>query len=149
MSAAAIGGAAGAAVQAADNNAFAAIGSSDFIRILVSELSNQDPLDPQDSSALLEQLSSIRNIESQLSLQEQLQDLVLQNQIALAGSLIGRVVAGQDDANRAVGGQVMSVRVEGGATVLELDSGALLPMSGLLRVEGAGATGSAPPVDNV
>ncbi|MEE9211593.1 MAG: flagellar hook capping FlgD N-terminal domain-containing protein [Phycisphaeraceae bacterium] len=117
---------AAAATAAPAGNRFAELSSDDFIRVMLSELQNQDPFAPSDSAALLEQLSSLRNIESQLSLQKQIESLVLQNQIAQASALIGMLVRGLDDGNDAVEGLVTSVRVQGGRAFLELDTGQTL-----------------------
>ena len=43
---------------------FNELASEDFIQIIFTELTNQDPLAPNDTSALLDQLNSIRSIES-------------------------------------------------------------------------------------
>ncbi|MEX2672234.1 MAG: flagellar hook capping FlgD N-terminal domain-containing protein [Phycisphaeraceae bacterium] len=117
-----------AATQAASSSKFADMSSEEFIKVLFTELQNQDPLDPQDSSKLLEQLSSIRNIEGQLSLQQSLKQLVMQNQVASAGNLIGNKVQGLDKLNNKVEGMVSSVRVTNEAIVLELDTGQALPL---------------------
>jgi len=127
MSAGAINGASSVAASSGSGG-FGELSSEEFIRVMLTELSNQDPFDPQDSSALLEQMSSLRNIESQLALQEQLSDLVLQNQIAAAGGMIGKVVSGLNDSNAAVDGLVTSVRVVNGKAILELDTGQSLAM---------------------
>ena len=85
MSAGAIGGAGsslGAAVSG--SSGFSELSSGEFLKIMLTELTNQDPFKPQDSGALLEQMSSLRNIESQLQLQEKLNALVLQNGISSA-----------------------------------------------------------------
>ena len=132
MSAGSIAGAASSPAPA--SNGFASMKTEDFIRVLLSELSNQDPLDPQDSTALLEQLSSLRNIESQLSLQQQLQDMVLQNQIAFAGVMIGKRVEGLNVLNDEVDGIVTSVRVQDGDAILELDTGQSLPIDRVSRI---------------
>lgn len=113
---------------------FSTLGSDEFIKIMISELTHQDPFKPQDSSALLEQMSSLRNIESQLSLQEKLESLVLQNQLSSAGGLIGKVIEGLDANNNDVTGLVTSVRVENGKAVLELDSGKQLAMDRVTRI---------------
>jgi len=131
MSAGAIGG---LSASGSSSNAFSNIKSEDFIKILISELANQDPLDPQDSSALLEQLSSLRNIESQLSLQDQLEGLVNQNQLAMAGGMIGKLVSGRDSFNSEVSGIVTAIRVEDGKAILELDSARTLPIANVLRI---------------
>ena len=119
------------------NNGFAQLDSAEFIKVLFTELQNQDPLKPQDTSKLLEQLSSLRNIESQLSLQEQLEDLVTQNQVASAGNLIGKKVAGLDVENNKVSGLVASVRVKDDEVILELDTGQRLKMSNVTAIAGA------------
>ncbi len=68
---------------------FQAMTTEDFVRIIFTELSHQDPFKPNDSGALLEQLNSIRSIESDLKLMERLDRLVVENQLASAGALVG------------------------------------------------------------
>jgi flagellar basal-body rod modification protein FlgD len=142
MSAGAIGGTSSGTTTTSTSGAgaFGDISSEQFIKILVSELSNQDPFEPQDSGALLEQLSSLRNIESQLSLQKQLESLVMQNQVASASGMIGKTVTGLDDANNQVVGVVSSVRVQDGKAVLELNTGKLLAMDRVTEIANTTAT---------
>ncbi len=111
------------------SNGFAELDSSEFIQILIQELQNQDPFNPQDSAALLEQLSSLRNIESQTSLNDQLEGLVKQNQVAAAGNMIGKLVQGIDTLNSNSTGLVTSVRVTDEGVFLELDNGRSMSMS--------------------
>jgi flagellar basal-body rod modification protein FlgD len=134
MSAASIGGIGSASQIAGQSSAFADISSDEFVKIMISELSNQDPLKPQDSAALLDQLSNLRNIESQLNLQDSLESLVLQNQIASAGGMIGKAVDGLDANNNKVNGLVKSVRVEADKVILELDTGKSLPMDRVMQI---------------
>ena len=154
MSAGAIGGASTVTNELVSGR-FGELGTEDFIKVMMSELSNQDPFNPQDSSALLEQLSSLRNIESQLALQQQLENLVeqneqntasqlsmqqqlssfiLQNQLTTAGGLIDKFAVGLDANNAAVVGQITSVRVQDGQAMLELDTGRVLPMDRVTRI---------------
>ena len=134
MPADAIGALTSAPAAIAPRNRFAEISSDEFVRILVTELTSQDPLDPTDSSAILEQLASLRTIESQMSLQDQLETLILQHQVGQAGAMIGRVVEGLDPNNDAVAGQVVAVRVVNGQAMLELDTGRELPMDRVTRI---------------
>lgn len=90
MSVAAIGGA--SASSSVGGTAFADLSSGEFVKIMLEELANQDPFEPQDSAALLEQLSSLRNIESQISLEEKLESLVLQNSLSASAGMIGKDV---------------------------------------------------------
>ncbi|MEE9404648.1 MAG: flagellar hook capping FlgD N-terminal domain-containing protein [Algisphaera sp.] len=130
--------AAGSAAEAAANsgNPYAELKSTDFVKIMVTELSNQDPFEPNDSAAILEQLSSLRSIESDLSLQSQLESLVLQNAIGQAGALIGREAEGLSLDNETIQGTVTSVRVVDGKTEVELDTGRRLPLKRITRVAG-------------
>lgn len=130
MSIGALTGTSGAELtDRAQTNRLAELSSDEFIKIMITELTNQDPLEPTDSSAVLEQLSSLRNIESQISLEQKLEELVLQNQITQAGALIGKMVQGLSDTNVRVEGMVTAVRVIDGKAVLELDTGRTLSVT--------------------
>jgi flagellar basal-body rod modification protein FlgD len=139
MSAGAIGGiAAPQAPKQTENNAFSELSSGEFINILVTELTQQDPFKPNDSSAILEQLSSLRNIESQTSLQSQLKSLVDQNAVSSAGGLIGQFVKGVDASNQQVEGVVQSLVIENGKPFLKLSGGARIEASRVTDVGNLG-----------
>jgi flagellar basal-body rod modification protein FlgD len=134
MSAGAIGGIATAQPTQPSNNAFGDLSSEEFVNILVAELTNQDPFEPNDSAAILDQLSSLRNIESQVSLQEQLQTMVNQNAISSASGMIGQVVKGLTASNQNVEGIVSSVVIENGNPVLKLNDGSRIEASRITDV---------------
>ena len=111
---------------------FGGMSSADFIRIIFTELANQDPFSPNDSSALLEQLNSIRSIESDIDLMAKLDALVFENKLAGASSMIGRFVEGRNQSNDHVQGIVVAVSRSGDEVMLELDNGWRVPVE---RVE--------------
>src|SRR5256885_9535440 len=86
--------------------------SEDFIKMMVTQLQNQDPLEPAKNDQLLAQMSQIGQLQSSTQLQDSLKGLVIQNQIGAAGNLIGKNVQGMDDQNNDVHGVVNSVRVQ-------------------------------------
>jgi flagellar basal-body rod modification protein FlgD len=111
------------------NNAFSAMDSSEFVKIIFTELANQDPLAPSDSQALLEQISTIRSIQSSIDMSARLESLVGQNEWTSAAGLIGKKVSGLSEDLLRVDGVVKSVsRTESGA-VLNLESGTRVPVS--------------------
>ena len=115
-------------------NAFSQLSSEEFIKIIFTELSHQDPLQPNDSKALLEQLSSIRNIQSDIDLGARLNSLVVQNELSSAAGLIGKQVSGISEENKRVQGLVQSVlRTQSGA-VLKLTGGHYVRMSNMDEV---------------
>lgn len=127
----AIGGSSNPVNSAASG--FSSLSSEEFVEIIFAELTNQDPLEPNDSKALIDQLASLRSIESDIALTENLNDLVQQTQFAAAAGLVGQVVGGLTLNGDRVLDLVVSVSntAENGA-VLNLFDGDQIPFS---RVE--------------
>ena len=97
------------------------------MKIMLSELSKQDPLKPNDTSTLLQQLSTLRSIQSDLDLQSKLQVVVSQNELATAGGLIGKRVSGLTaDFDRSEG-TVKSVVKTTDGPILILADGSRIP----------------------
>lgn len=120
MAVASVGGAGSAA---ASSNRFSELSSEEFIRIITAELTRQDPLKPNDTNNLLQQISGIRDIESQLKLTSSLDSLVKQNSFASASGLIGAQVSGVSETNVRISGVVASVAQTRDGPVLTLLSG--------------------------
>jgi flagellar basal-body rod modification protein FlgD len=102
--------------------------TDDFIKMMITQLQNQDPLEPAKNQELLAQMSQIGQLQSQTLLQESLSGMVLQQNLGTAGNMIGKVVEGLDDAGEPVDGLVTSVRVEDKQVLLELDNGKRLSL---------------------
>jgi flagellar basal-body rod modification protein FlgD len=113
---------------------FSKLSSEDFIRIIFTELSNQDPFKPNDSQALLSQLDSIRSIEADIKLTKQLETLVAENQLTSASNMIGKFIAGLSVDNFRVAGFVTSVHRVANEVHLELDNGWVVPINGVEQV---------------
>src|SRR5215471_14828921 len=93
--------------------------ADDFIKMMVTQLQNQDPTDPVKNQDLLAQMSQIGQLQSATDLQTSLKSLVLQNSLGSAGNLIGNTVEGLDDQGAPMKGLVSSVRVQDGNVMLE------------------------------
>ncbi|MCP3903365.1 MAG: hypothetical protein GY715_06990 [Planctomycetes bacterium] len=122
-------------------NRFSEMDSEDFIKIIFSELTNQDPLQPNDTSALLEQLNSIRSIEADTQLTQQLKTLVTENQLASASNMIGKVIEGLDEGFERVSGRVLAAAREGDEIRLQLESGRIVPLRNVESIIDASAAG--------
>src|SRR4028118_709228 len=70
--------------------------TEDFIKMMITQLQNQDPMEPAKNQELLAQMSQIGQLQSATTLQESLQGMVVQNQIGSAAGLIGKSVEGLD-----------------------------------------------------
>ena len=108
--------------------------SSDFIQMMITQLQNQDPLQPTDSNALLQQMSAIGQMQSTSQLQSTLQSLTMQNQIGAASSLIGKTVTGMDSTNNTISGLVNSVQVTQSGVTLQLDNGKALDITRVTQI---------------
>jgi flagellar basal-body rod modification protein FlgD len=137
VSALAQSAAGGTGLSGAAPNAFSSLSSESFVKIIFSELGHQDPLAPSDSKALLEQLSSLRNIQSSMDMSASLKSLVGQNELAAASGLIGKRVSGVTDDSKRISGEVKSVSRTGDGAVLVLQTGERIRMSNLDQVLGA------------
>lgn len=133
----------GLAESGTQRNAYSALGSEQFLKLVLTQLSNQDPLQPNDSNALLEQLSNIRNIQSSVDMQDKLKSLVGQNELSSAATLIGRTVIGLNSSNQRVEGKVTSISKTTDGAVLRLSTGENLSMSRLEQVREATAAATA------
>jgi len=117
--------------------------TDDFIKMMLTQLQNQDPLEPAKNQEILAQMSQIGQLQTATQLQDTLKGLTLQNQLGSAGNLIGKLVQGLDENNDNVVGLVNSVRVENNQVFLELDSGKTLSMTNVTAIAAAPAN-SAP-----
>lgn len=102
--------ASGAAVGA--NSGFNELDIDSFLQLLVSELQNQDPLDPVDNSETIAQIGQLREIGATDQLTNTLTNLNSSQELVTASSLIGSVVDGLDDDGNSVTGPVDRITVD-------------------------------------
>src|ERR1700735_4797824 len=95
---------------------------TDFLNMMVTQLQNQDPLNPTSSSDLLAQMSQIGQLQASTTLQSSLTSFGLQTSIGTASSMIGKSVQGLDVNSNPISGVVTSVQVQNGNVALGLDN---------------------------
>ena len=109
-----------------------ALSQEEFFQIMISEMQNQDPLEPLDNQQFLSQLTQMQTMETMTRLSEGLESLLLGQQISSAGILIGKTVHGEVS-GVPVQGTVERVVVEGQQVFLGVGE-VLLPLSGVQEV---------------
>ncbi len=82
-----------------ENDALRGLALEGFLKLMVTELQNQDPLDPMDNSEILAQISQIREIEASTNMSKVLETvassidgIALGQRIAGASGLMGKYV---------------------------------------------------------
>lgn len=93
----------------------------DFLKLMIAELQNQDPLNPLENDELVAQMSQIRSVAATDKLTSTLDSVLLGQNIASATNLIGADIDGISDDGQRVTGVVRRVSVAGGRPKLHLD----------------------------
>lgn len=113
---------------------FSAMTSEDFTKIIFTELSKQDPLQPNDSSQLLQQISMIRSIQADIDLTDRIKGIATQNEFAAAANLIGKRISGVSETGERVEDAVLSVSRTKAGPVLTLSTGDRVAMSNVDQI---------------
>jgi flagellar hook assembly protein FlgD len=132
----------GVTTATAESNSFGQMKSEDFFALLISELQNQDPFNPNETSDMINQVSQIRNIELSSDLTSTLSQMTDQQRSLGTAELIGKYVEGEvEDAEgntTALTGVVTGVVFgSDGEITLELDTGQQMPASALRTISSA------------
>ena len=85
-----------------------------FLQLLISELQNQDPLDPMDNAAIVEQIGQIRAISATDKLTDTLDAVLTGQNMSTAASLIGKRIHALSDSAEDIEGEVDRVSLENG-----------------------------------
>ncbi|TWU45941.1 Basal-body rod modification protein FlgD [Novipirellula aureliae] len=94
------------------SDGFAGVDIDSFMKLLLTELQNQDPLDPTENSEMIQQIGQIREIGATDKLTSTLSNLSSSQELVTASSLIGRSVTGLADDASQVDGVVDRITVE-------------------------------------
>lgn len=135
----------GASVSNALPSRYGELKSEDFVKLIFTELRNQDPFKPNDSGELLKQIDSIRSIQTNMELGDRLSQVADSAQLMGAGDLIGRFVKGLSTDFVPVSGNVIAIQQTSEGPLLELENGQFIPMSfvqSILAQDPAGSSGS-------
>jgi flagellar basal-body rod modification protein FlgD len=103
--------------------AISGISSDQFLQLLISQLQNQDPLNPVSSQDFLSQLASLTTVESLNGLSASFSQQLKLQQLSQGTELIGKTIAYTPTgggANKT--GTVSSVSVQNGNYVLNVGS---------------------------
>jgi flagellar basal-body rod modification protein FlgD len=113
--------------QAASNkpNGFAALTSQDFLKMLITELKNQDPTQPVSNAELLQQLSQMQALQSNVELNSTLKSFSNDQQISSGASFLGKVISGTDSNQNPVSGVADRVFVQNGTMMIGIGSSSL------------------------
>lgn len=68
------------------------LGQDDFLKLLVAQMSSQDPLNPQKDTDFIAQMAQFNTLEQSKAMQADLSGLRSDQQLARAGAMLGQTV---------------------------------------------------------
>jgi flagellar basal-body rod modification protein FlgD len=122
------------AVAAAPNLQANGLGMEDFLKILLTQLTYQDPLKPVDNQQFMAQMAQFTALEQTQQLNAKIETLI-GNQAALQSvGLIGRGVdisTGADGQGSLVSGTISALSLAGAAPLLTVQPASGAPLTGI------------------
>ena len=113
------------------------LGQNDFLKLVMAQLTHQDPLNPQKDTEFIAQMAQFSSLEQAKAMQSDIASLRLDQRFLQANALLGRIVTVQDEQGRPVRGTVNAVEFENGIPGISVN-GQLYDLSSIVSVEPAG-----------
>lgn len=113
------------------------LGKDDFLKILITQLQNQDPLNPMEDREFISQMATFSSLEQMTNMNQTLTEftsLLKQNSLIQYSELIGKQVHYTDDQGNEQTSIVQSVRFNGSEVLLELQNRLEVDRSKLTKV---------------
>ena len=125
------------------------ISMENFLTLFVTQLQNQNPLDPTDNTEFMSQLAQFSTLEQAQQQTEYLSDMssigsasLQLDQISLASTFIGKTIKYSDssDSSKTLSGVVEGVKLEEDGTVSFLIDGESVSISNFIEVDNTTTT---------
>lgn len=107
--------------------------AQDFMQLLVTQLENQDPTQPMDSAAMVQQTTELGMMQEMSSVQANTTSSVTLQAQSIAADLIGRTISYTDAGGTVASGVVSGVSFSGAAPTVTVN-GSTLGLSSILGI---------------
>jgi flagellar basal-body rod modification protein FlgD len=111
------------------NDGRATLGKDDFLKLLVTQLQHQDPLNPMDDMQFMGQMAQFSTLEQITNLGTELERMSFASQFSQGVGLIGRTVAYETADGSIVTGTAQSVEMTDGKMTVLVDGKTVKPES--------------------
>lgn len=99
---------------------------NDFLKLMVAQLRNQDPLNPTNSTEYMSQIAQFSSVEQGINTNAKLDQLLVNSNISQASTMIGLSLTSADGS---VSGIVASVRIDSSGSTAILKNGKQVPIT--------------------
>lgn len=114
------------------------LGKQDFLKILITQLQNQDPMKPMEDREFITQLAQFSSLETLTNLDKRFEALAQSQALGQAAGIIGKHVEAKLEDGTTVTGTVTEVRMVGGSPRFVINGKEVDP-SLVTTIGGAGA----------
>ncbi len=94
------------------------VSKSDFLKLLVAQLQNQDPMKPMEDKEFISQMAQLNTVEQITNMNNQLTQFLAFEAISQAGAMIGKAIEASPSGGALITGVVQEIRLEQGKPVL-------------------------------
>lgn len=105
-----------------------------FLQLLTTQLTHQDPLSPMQDTEMMGQMAQLQALDEQVSMTKEIVAMRLESQIRAGAEMIGMSVRAETAGGEEISGTVASASVKDGAVNLNLADGRSVPYANLLDV---------------
>ena len=113
-------------------------GQDAFMKLLLAQLQNQDPLKPMEDKEFIAQLAQFNSLNQLTQMNETLGELMTAQTLSQGSALIGKTVTGVSDSGGLISGLVSGLNIVGDKVTLDVN-GQSVPLDTIHSVELVGS----------
>jgi len=110
------------------------LGKDAFLKILLAQMRNQDPMNPADGTAMIAQLAQFSSLEQMQNLNNKIDQLLEVQLLGELSGLVGKTVLFSGENDEVLGGTVQSLIWSGNRSQLRIND-VLVPLGRVLEVK--------------
>lgn len=110
-----------------NNSPQATLGKNDFLQLLVTQLQNQDPTSPTDSSTFMTQLAQFSTLEQETNISQSVDGLASTESVTQGVDLIGKQITYTGSDGTPASGTVDGVAVSGSGVTFDVGGVSVQP----------------------
>ncbi len=125
-----------AAQSASASSSSSEMSGTDFMELLLAQLTNQNPLEPMSDADMMNQYAQLTSVEELQSMNAMITQSTVVSQTAYAASLIGKNVEVATGTDTSISGLVTGVSVVNGALSVHIGD-SVYPLANVTEIHGA------------
>ena len=112
-----------------------AMGMEDFLRLLTTQIANQDPMEPMKDTEFIAQMASISSVEQMQQFATSFKDFTASHREIAAQAYLGKQVTAQDGESMPITGIAQAVEKGTGGELLVTVNGQTFPAASITKIE--------------